>query len=296
MKILLTGASGFLGNLMLEAFLEQPEVQILGTSFTSSPSYKHERLTWMSGDLATKDAIDKLQPCDVVIHSVKSRFHREFPEKALPIFEAHITSTMMLLEWARRSGVKKFILISSGSIYGTKDSGFWSERDLPLPDTFYGASKFAAENIMLNYAQYFDCSILRIFTLYGPGQRGHLFPQLITRVQTGEPVIVSNGEGVFLTPAYSEDVIQVVKEVLKTKADKKLEILNVAGEEHFSIKEIALQIGTLLDKNVVFKTVEGVRQVLQADNTLRKLKFPKINFTPFNVGLKQTLAEFPAST
>ena len=146
---------------------------------------------------------------EVVIHLAQSRSYRDFPTDSREMFDVNIGMTMSLLQWAARSGVKQFCLVSSGAVY-EPFTGSLREDAALAPCSFLGASKLASEIIARPFAGLFKLNVLRLFFPYGPGQRERLIPDLIRRIRCGEAVqVTANGEWMRLVPTFVEDIADV---------------------------------------------------------------------------------------
>ena len=198
-------------------------------------------MSWVIGDI-TKDGFERGLPADVdaVVHLAQSRFDRAFPEGALDVVDVNVGATARVLEYARSSGARQFVLASTATVY--RPSGEPLDEGAALDcSSFYAASKRSAELLARAYSELFSCWVLRIFTTYGPGQRGRLVAQLIERVRTGEPVSVEGRTGLLLSPIHVTDVAEAVVDAAGRglPGGHGYEVVNVGGEETIGIRAIA---------------------------------------------------------
>lgn len=186
MKILITGVNGFIGRHMARFFSARHEVfgvTRATTSFNDSFAVK-----LISADLSKSGFVDRLPSgIDCVIHLAQSTQYRNFPEGAEDMRRINIDATCQLLEWARVTGVKQFIFSSTANVYG-KSNAQLTEAHSTQPESFYGATKLAAEHLAKQYQNYFQVDVLRFFTVYGPGQQGMLIPNIAERIKQGQSV------------------------------------------------------------------------------------------------------------
>jgi nucleoside-diphosphate-sugar epimerase len=206
-------------------------------------------VTWIEQDLfeplEEKHLPEKL---DGIIHLAQSRYYRNFPEKGEDIFRVNIEGTFHLLELGRKRGIKKFIYASSGGVYGYSYEKF-IETDTINPVNFYLTSKYSSELLIGNYNPYFSTVVFRFFFVYGPKQKGMLIPRLIENVRKGEPIIIYGKSGVRINPIHVQDAIRAFQPSLETPVSG---VLNIAGDEVVSIKELSETIGRLVGKDPVF--------------------------------------------
>lgn len=192
-KILVTGATGFIGQAII------PE--LLARKFSVSAAVRHmtpalpDSVTQIEvGDFASlADNIPALQGIDVVIHlAARAHVMNETDSDPLTAFrKINTTATLKLATQAEKSGVKKFIFISSIKVNGETslpDQPFTPEHTTPPTDP-YGLSKYEAEHGLLSLAQSskMQVVIIRPPLVYGPGVKAN-FAKLIKWINKGIPL------------------------------------------------------------------------------------------------------------
>lgn len=192
-KILLTGATGFVGRALTQQLLEQNfHVTVLVRQYNASLP---QLITQIEiGDLSTlPDNLPQLQAIDVVIH-VAARAHimHEMENNPLSLFRKINTApTLKLAIEAKKWGVKRFIFISSIKVNGESsplNSPFTSDINQP-PDDPYALSKYEAEQGLLSLSHNSDMQvvIIRPPLVYGPGVKAN-FSALIRWTKKGTPL------------------------------------------------------------------------------------------------------------
>ncbi len=206
MRILITGGTGFIGS-ALGPRLAAARHELFCVCRTGSSASFGETVVW---DAESPLGTSKLPAAvDAVIHLAQSRSYRHFPTDSREMFDVNVGMTMSLLQWAARSGVKQFCLVSSGAVY-EPFTGLLREDAAVAPRDFLGASKLASEIIARPFSSLFRLNTLRLFFPYGPGQGDRLIPDLIRRIRCGEAVqVTANGEGMRLVPTFVEDIADV---------------------------------------------------------------------------------------
>ena len=247
MRILLTGATGFVGGRLTSLLCDRGhELICLQRPGSSAPA----GVTPLFGNLAHSEAIEALPPVDTVIHLAQSHQYRNFPVAAADILAVNTTSTAHLLDLARRAGVQQFILASTASVYSAGNGPCQEEARLQ-PNDFYAATKLAAETLLRPYARCFRTCALRLFTPYGPGQRNRLMPTLIQRVRERHPVTLDGeGGGLHLSVAYLDDVAATFQAAAEQGWQG---TYNVAAAEPTCVQDIATTIGRLIGVAPVFE-------------------------------------------
>jgi nucleoside-diphosphate-sugar epimerase len=196
---------------------------------------------------------------DAVIHLAQSELFREFPLYAERIFKVNTSSTLRLLEYARLTQVKTFVLASSGGIYGYGDEGFREDESITAKGDlgFYLGTKLCAEVIAEKYSPFMNIVILRFFFIYGPGQRAMmLIPRLVQTVKEGQPIILHGREGLKINPTYVTDAACAVCRSLELRESHKI---NIAGPEVLSLRQIGQQIGEVLKREPIFDVQENIK-------------------------------------
>lgn len=176
-KVFITGGCGYVGSALIPKLLRAGyEVTILDLMLSQwKPSYTHPKLHVIKGDIRDRQLLRELLiGQDSVIHLA---FISNDPEYQLPEWvgrEINIDAFQPLVELSLESGVHRFILASSCSIYGKQDVGDpeVTEDSLVNPLTAYAESKLACEQILLEYNHSSFCRIVvRPATICGPAER-----------------------------------------------------------------------------------------------------------------------------
>jgi nucleoside-diphosphate-sugar epimerase len=172
------------------------------------------------------------------------------------IFLSNVLGTLNLLEYGKRSRIRKFIFLSSGAVYGYAPYPL-SEEHQPRPLDFYGLSKYEAELLVKNYARDFSTVTMRLFYPYGPGQRKGVIHSLTRKILNGEKILLYNNDHPQITPIYITDLVEIIYfSLIKLEGDS---LFNVSGEEIASIKDISLLIAKYLGPSPVFEKVTDKR-------------------------------------
>ena len=169
--------SGRLEN--LEAVLPDPRVRFIHASIN---------------DAAAMDAA--MEGVNAVVHlAAESHVDRSIAGAA-PFFVTNVLGTQQLLESARRSGVQRFVHVSTDEVYGSIDVGSWREDHLLEPNSPYSASKAGSDLAALAYHSTFGMhvSVTRCSNNYGPRQ----FPEKVI------PLFVSNLVDGLTVPLYGD--------------------------------------------------------------------------------------------
>jgi len=286
MKILLTGASGFVGGRLGPALLEAGHEVVCAAR---DPDYRQPR----GAERVQLDLSEPLDPAslpevDAIVHLAQANVR--FPEDARELYRVNTASTLELLDHARQSAAQRFVYTSSGSVYGFGERPF-SEDDPLYGQDFYAKTKIAGEALVDAYREFLTTAVLRLVVPYGPGQQGRMVPGLVARVREGTPVTLNAGGRPRMNPLYIDDVVKAILAVLEL--DRHC-VLNVAGDEPVTVKELAESIGRVLGRKPIFENgADKVAGDLVTDTTQMHELLGLGPRVSLNEGLRLTAGETP---
>ncbi|MBN2388969.1 MAG: NAD-dependent epimerase/dehydratase family protein [Anaerolineales bacterium] len=245
---LVTGAAGFIGARVSAILLEQGHTVagIDNLNDAYDPRMKEYRLrglqaspgfTFREIDIADRQAVEGLPPCEAVINLAARAGVRASVEDPWAFFATNVTGTLNLLEYCRREGVRKFLLASTSSIYG-------AEAPLPTPETAssdrplqpYAASKKGAEVLCHSYHSLYgiDVSVVRYFTVYGPAGRPDMSMFRFAKwIHDGEPLHLYGDGEQSRGFTYVDDIARGTIAALRPLG---YEIINLGGHEVISMQ------------------------------------------------------------
>jgi len=284
-KIVLTGATGFIGSHLLPELAAEHDVVAVARR---PPDRAVEGVVWVEHDLTRSLAEARLPGrADAIVHLAQSKRYREFPDGADDVFAVNVRSTFELLQYATAAGVGAFVFASTGGVYGSGERAL-SEDDRLNPLNFYISSKYSAEALVRSYRQLFRAITFRFFFVYGPGQRGMLVPSLLERVVGGGPITIQGEPGLRLNPIFIRDAIRVFEPAL---ALGRSELFNVAGDEVVTIRDLVrlMEEATGRQAAVSHAAAAGGEGDLVGDNTRMKELLGVTPATALRDGLRSML-------
>jgi UDP-glucose 4-epimerase len=277
-KVLVSGATGFVASHLIPALVVSGhDVVAAGHDPARIPG----DATALELDLAAHDW-PTLPEADAVVHLAQANV--PFPEGANALFAVNVAATQRLLEHARRTGARRFVLASSGSVYGTSARPLTEESPLAARD-FYSATKVAAERFTQAYEQHFGVAILRLFVPYGPGQARRMLPRLVERIRSGEPIQLNREGRPRMNPIYVDDVAQVVLRALD--GAESFGVVNVAGDDVTDIRGVSELIGQLLGIEPRFEPSDADVGDIVADNTALHALLGGARLVPLREGVER---------
>jgi dTDP-glucose 4,6-dehydratase len=201
MGILVTGGAGFIGSAFVRSLLAEDaaaRVTVLdrltysGNRANLDPVAGDPRLRFVEGDIDDAALVDALVPGhDAIVHfAAESHVDRSILGAA-PFVTTNVLGTQTLLDAALRRGVGRFLHVSTDEVYGSIETGSWTE-DTPLaPNSPYAASKAGSDLIALAYHRThgLDVVVTRCSNNYGPYQFPEkVIPLFVTNLLDGLPV------------------------------------------------------------------------------------------------------------
>lgn len=236
MKILITGAAGFIGMHTASRLLERGD-EVVGVDNLNDyyeVSLKEARLGRLQA--RSRFTFHKLSVEDR--EGIAALFHRERPQRVIHLaaqagvryslthphayIDANLQGFINILEGCRHNGVEHLVYASSSSVYGGNTAMPFSEhQNVDHPVSLYAATKKANELMAHTYSHLFRLPTtgLRFFTVYGPWGRPDMALFLFTRaILEGRPIDVFNNGRMVRDFTYIDDIVEGVIRVLDKPA------------------------------------------------------------------------------
>jgi nucleoside-diphosphate-sugar epimerase len=248
-KILITGAYGFMGRNLIDAWYKHYNVVGLDMppELWDSPSMEPftNLVPVYHYDLRDEAYLFRqhLNEVDTVVHcAARARILPSW-EHYSDYYETNITASQKLFELCQKSGVKTFVYFSSSSVYGNSLYPTQSESDNLLPTNPYAVSKMAGEHAMRVQALRGDTRliIVRPFTMYGKymnyGKHGLVIARYLRAWMDAEPLLLDGGGNQTRDFVHSSDAIQALE--LAIEKGSHCEVFNIGSGKRVSIKQLA---------------------------------------------------------
>ena len=251
MKILITGAAGFIGHALTKALAANPKIEIVGIDNLNdyySPRLKEARLadlgiyaygdlpapssTWpnvrfQKVDIADRKAMEDLMANGQfthVCHLAGQAGVRYSIDNPYTYVENNVMGFLNILEGCRNHGVKHLVFASSSSVYGMgKQVPFAESCDTSHPVSLYAATKKSDEVMAYSYASLygFQTTALRFFTVYGPWGRPDMAPiKFMDAIANGRPIQVFNQGNMLRDFTYIDDIVEGIVRVMGGAPEK----------------------------------------------------------------------------
>ncbi len=293
MKILLTGANGFLGYYLTRQLLEAGHTVVATGKgacrlpFGGQPSFHYYELDFTDA-LEANRLITETMP-EVIVHAgamTKPDDCELDPEQAMLVNSA---GTRIMLEAAAASGAF-FVFISTDFIFDGEE-GMYDEQAEGDPVNYYGVTKLEAEQWVRAWKG--DWAIVRTVLVYGKpyDSRGNLLTFVSGKLEAGETIRIFDDQ--VRTPTYVEDLAAGIKAVIEKKATG---IWHISGADIRTPYQIAVEVAELrgLDASKIIKVTEAefeqpAKRPLRTGFNIEKAKrLLGYKPTPFAAGLRRS--------
>ncbi len=313
MKILITGALGFIGSHISEHYLLKGD-EVFGVDnqsgkypadlyhYNRSLLVKHKLFSCYSMDIKHRtglDALIKTVSPNVVVHTAALTGVRDGANHPYQYVSNNTLGTQNLLEACRKKDNIKIILLSSSSVYGDQSQGPFSEQTRLLPKSIYAISKQAMESIAEYYSKYYGLNILivRPFSVYGPRGRMNMLPLILLKsIAYNQPFYrFGNDKNNKRDWTYVNDFVEALDRLIQKKSNN-FDIINIGSGNPMGIEQF-LVIFKTLSYQILHKRVTEVKidkpayemETTWADTSKLFRYIGKTEFTPLNKGVENLL-------
>ncbi|WP_097014073.1 NAD-dependent 4,6-dehydratase LegB [Anaerocolumna aminovalerica] len=311
MKVLVTGADGFIGSHLVESLLEQG-YKVKAFTFYNSfnswgwldtlPKDKLNQIEIFSGDVRDPNGIyEAMKGVDQVFHLaalIAIPFSYHSPDSYV---DTNIKGTLNVLQAARKLETSRILVTSTSEVYGTAKYVPIDEQHPFQGQSPYSATKIGADRLAESFYRSFNLpiSIVRPFNTYGPRQSARaVIPTIILQLLSGKEYIELGA----LTPTrdfnYVKDTANGFIEI--AKSDKSIgEEINIATQNEISIRQLAEELirqinpkaKIVCDEQRLRPEKSEVNRLLGSHEKIKRLTNWKPDYT-FEQGLAETIEFF----
>ena len=263
---LVTGAAGFIGSQIAAALLQQGcEVVTIDNLSTGKRENVPDGCVFIEGDVFDRNIIDGLDRYrfDGIIHIAgQSSGEVSFDDPVYDL-QTNAQSTLMLLDYAKKTGCRKFLYASSMSTYGDHEDPLVNEESKTQPKSFYAVGKLASENYMRIFTGFgIQCTALRFFNVYGIGQnmdnlRQGMASIFLAMALKDHHVLVKGSKDRFRDFVYIDDVVDSVLRALHREKGEPFEVYNVSTGIPQTVETIIETIRKALPYEVTVEYTSG---------------------------------------
>ena len=308
MKVLVTGAAGFIGSHLSERLLGDGWTVLGVDNFDDfyDPQIKRRNIEacvkngnfrLIEADIRDRSAMDDAfgEGVDIVVHLAARAGVRPSIAQPLLYADVNVNGTLVMLEAAKNHKVAKFIFGSSSSVYGNNKKVPFSEDDnVDFPISPYAATKRADELICHTYHHLYGIHMtcLRFFTVYGPRQRPDLAIHKFAKLIEQDKPIPVYGDGTMMRDfTYIDDIIDGTVAAMQKCSG--FNIYNLGESRPIKVNDLIAEIEKALGKNAVKEYVppqpgDVERTYADVTKAVRELGYEPA--TPIETGLAKFVA------
>lgn len=270
MKILITGANGFLGFYLVRLLLEKGHTVIAtGRGNCRLPFSNLDNFTYSELDFtdpyAVHDVFEATNP-EAVIHAGAMSKPDECEMDQMKAYLVNVEGTVHLLINAEELKAF-FVFVSTDFVFDGKQ-GMYSEEDAPRPVNYYGRTKLEAEEAVKDYEH--GWAIARTVLVYGKNHagRGNILSIVKEKLEKGEEYNVVDDQQ--RTPTYVEDLAQGIVSIMEKKANG---IFHLSGKDILTPYQMAVLTARHLGLNESL-----IKKITAADFSQPAMRPPKTGF------------------
>ena len=305
MRVLITGAAGFIGSHLCDRFLAEGHTVIGMDNFiTGSPDniahlQGHPRFTFIRHDVTEFIYVEG--PLDAILHFASPASPKDFPNFPIQIGKVNAIGTYRALGLAKAKGAR-FLLASTSEVYGDplvhpQPESYWGNVNPIGIRGIYDESKRFAEALTMAYHRVHgvDTRIVRIFNTYGPRMRlddGRVVPNFLTQALRGEPLTVYGDGTQTRSFTYVDDLVEGIYRLLLSD---EVEPVNIGNPEEYRIIDFAHLVNELTGNRagIVFKPLpKDDPKQRRPDITKARRVLGWEPQVPLREGLQRTLEDF----
>ncbi len=256
-KILITGASGFIGKSLVDA-LKEDNLKLFCYSSRD-------------GDITEEKTWNKMPSANYLIHLAAKTFVPDSWENPKNFIDINSSSLINAIKYCKKNKCKLIYL--SSFIYGNKKKAIDEESAL-CPLNPYALSKLMGENIIEFYKKVdnLDVIILRPFNIFGNNQKdSFLIPKLIKQIKNKEKIFVMDTKPK-RDYLYIKDLTNAIKKTLFYKG--KFYIFNIGSGESYSVQDVIDILQKLFKTNLEVISAQEIRK-MEVNETIANINLAK---------------------
>lgn len=271
-SVLVTGATGLIGGCLVETLINVPNrgFQVYASGRNEDRFREKFSKYLIEGNVhfIKHDITDPFKEeyhFDFIIHSASNASPNFFVKKPVEIMKSNIYGVCNLIEYGLRNGMKRFLFVSSGEVYGEGDGRVFTEDysgyvNCATPRACYPSSKRAAETLCMSYIDEYgaDIVIVRPCHVYGPhftDSDNRVYAQFIRNAISGNDIVLKSSGSQYRSWCYVVDCVSAILFCL-LKGDCG-GVYNIADPmSNVSIRDLAELVASIVGKKVRFEKAE----------------------------------------
>jgi len=308
LRLLITGAAGFIGSHLVDRFLSEGHEVIGVDNFATGRVGNLARLfDHPNGEFIEHDVIEPIDlpgPLDWILHFASPASPPKYQQLAIETMRVNAEGTFHLLELAARKSAG-FFLASTSEVYGDPEQhpqteAYWGHVNCAGPRSMYDESKRYAEALTLSFARRHGANvrIIRIFNTYGPrmdSEDGSVVSNFIVQEFTGRTLTVYGDGSQTRSFQYVDDLVEGIRRLMDVSHPGPV---NLGNPEEYTMLQLAEIVRDLtgVQTPITFEPLpEDDPRQRRPDISLAKRLLDWEPSVPVREGLARTVAYFRAA-
>ena len=317
MRVLVTGAAGFIGSHTCEKLMKRGDsvvaVDVINDYYDVNT--KNQTISYLKAlaqdlkadfifhkvDFRSKDDIkrildDPMHPIDRICHLGAQAGVRYSVENVEEVIDINIMGTITILEAARKKGIKDLVIASSSSVYGQDSlSPFSESAKCDRPISPYAASKRACELFGHTYFHLynFNVTMLRFFSVYGPrGRPDMACLKFIDKIHNDIPIDKYGDGSAVREFTYIDDIIQGVLAAIDLLPKCRYEVVNLGGGCTHALNEFIACVEKHVGKKAIIKQMPDQMGDVPLTSADQDFSYKFLGFEPkwtLDKGIEETV-------
>jgi nucleoside-diphosphate-sugar epimerase len=236
-RVLITGASGFVGRALVKGLRQQGEHDVIAFSRILPPDYQQLDVKWVQGDL--QNEIQLNERVDYIVHCAAIQNFKDLPVR--DFIDANLAMTENVARYGKKIGVKGLFFTSTVSLHGEIRENVVDEKTDSINPSLYGLSKHLCELLLQEYQEYFPVIAIRLCGVIGSGAKNVWLASVLSKAQDGEPVSIVNPDCPFNNIVHTDDLVNFLP-LLMADGFAGFHAFPIASSNPLSIKNVVTEI------------------------------------------------------
>jgi dTDP-glucose 4,6-dehydratase len=301
LKLLVTGAAGFIGSTYVRTVLAERDDDVVVLDKLTYAGRREnledvaDRITFVEGGIEDRELVrEVMEGADAVVNfAAESHVDRSIADQDA-FARTHVIGTSVLLDAAREHGVSRYLQVSTDEVYGSIEKGTFTEHSPLNPSSPYSATKAAGDLLVAAHVHTYgiEAVICRGSNNYGPRQYPEkLIPLCVLNALAGDSLPVYGDGKQVRNWLYVEDFARAIDLALRKGIPG--EVYNVGGPDETANIDVVRRILALTDRDESLIEYVNDRPGHDRRYSLSSAKIRELGWEPsrrFQEGLEQTVA------